>query len=161
MRKWIGSDVGPAGLSVPEGCEEWSARISSATRTSSASPAASRQRGKPALLSCHRLKPSEEEAKKGMSPSKKALPNTSAIEGWLAQAMVPVEPRAEFRRKLRARLVHIQGERWLSPWAAFLLVGGILVGLLSWASVVMRLMVILLAGMQLLGKWRSRQRVIL
>lgn len=87
-------------------------------------------------------------------------PTISELESRLAQAMVPVEPRAGFRRKLRARLVHIQGERWLSPWAAFLLAGGILVGLVSWVSVFMRLLVILLAAMQLLGKWRSRQKVI-
>ena len=101
-----------------------------------------------------------EEAKTSMSASKMLPPTISELESRLAQAMVPVEPRAGFRRKLRARLVHIQGERWLSPWAAFLLAGGILVGLVSWVSVFMRLLVILLAAMQLLGKWRSRQKVI-
>jgi hypothetical protein len=95
-----------------------------------------------------------------MSPSKLASPTVSQLEAWLEQVMVPVEPRSEFRWKLRARLVHIHGERWLSPWVAFLLAGGILVGLVSWVSVFMRLLVILLGAMQILGKWRARQKAI-
>lgn len=69
--------------------------------------------------------------------------------------MVPVEPSPAFVRRLRARLVNVQGDRVFSPWVMILVVGAVLILIASWLGLGLRL---LLALLSLIGLMERRRR---
>lgn len=77
------------------------------------------------------------------------------IEAWLEQSLVPVEPSPAFVRRLRARLVHVQGDRVFSPWVMMLIVASVIVLIATWLGLGLRL---LLALLSLVGLLERRRR---
>ncbi len=77
------------------------------------------------------------------------------IEAWLEQSLVPVEPSPAFVRRLRARLVTVQGDRMFSPWMLILILASMLILIATWLGLGMRL---LLALLSLFGLMERRRR---
>ena len=72
------------------------------------------------------------------------------LETLLQKALVPVEPREVFVRRLRARLVDYQGGRPFSPWVLLAVLAMVLLLLLTWVGFLLRL------AARLLGNLASR-----
>lgn len=73
------------------------------------------------------------------------LPNDQALESWLSQVLVPIEPNPTFVSRLQARLVTHRGGGLNSPW--FLLGVGAAALLLAtaWMGLALRLLFLLLS----------------
>lgn len=50
------------------------------------------------------------------SGDRKNMLDRKQLEGWLSEALIPVEPSARFLRRLRARLVTYYGDKPFSGW---------------------------------------------
>jgi hypothetical protein len=50
------------------------------------------------------------------SGDREIMLDKKVLEGWLSEALIPVEPSARFLRRLRARLVTYHGGRPFSGW---------------------------------------------
>lgn len=74
-----------------------------------------------------------------MSFSTQAAWNREKLEAWLQEALVPVEPKSGFVRRLRARLVDYRGRGTFSPWMLLAVLGAVGLFLIAVVSAVMRL----------------------
>lgn len=74
---------------------------------------------------------------------------------WLEQSLVPIEPSPAFVRRLRARLVNVQGDQVFSPWVLILLIASVLILVATWLGLGLRL---LLALLSLIGLMERRRR---
>lgn len=80
------------------------------------------------------------------------------LEALLSEALVPVEPRSRFVRRLRARLVHYRGEGPLTGWTVVMLVATGLMVVIASLGIVLRLALGLMALIGLASR-RREQRV--
>lgn len=77
------------------------------------------------------------------------------IVAWLEESLVPVEPNPAFVRRLRARLVNVQGDRVFSPWVLILVIASMLILIATWLGLGLRM---LLALLGLIGLVERRRR---
>ncbi len=78
------------------------------------------------------------------------------IESWLEAALVPVEPSPRFSRRLRARLVQVQGEGLLTGWMAAMLLATLFLMTATWLGFALRAVFGLLAFLGLVERNRGR-----
>ena len=74
------------------------------------------------------------------------------IEGWLQEVLIPVEPDERFVRRLRGRLVRVEGGWMSSAWA---IVGGVAIAtvvLMTLFGLALRLFLSLLSVVGLLER---------
>lgn len=74
------------------------------------------------------------------------------IEAWLQEILVPVEPDERFVRRLRGRLVRVQGGRMSTAWA---IIGGVAIAtvvLMTMFGLALRLFLSLLSVVGLLER---------
>ena len=77
------------------------------------------------------------------------------IEAWLEQSMVPVEPRAGFIARMRARLVDYRGDGRNSAWVAVSLVAVMVFVLAAGIGGLVRVVLAVLGLVGLLDRRRT------
>lgn len=80
------------------------------------------------------------------------------LEKWLATSLVPVEPDAAFVRTLKARLIRYSGGKAFSIWMG---IGSVAIGILlilTWLSMLLRAVFLILGLLGLLGDRRMKSQ---
>ena len=80
------------------------------------------------------------------------------LEKWLETSLIPIEPDATFIRRLKARLIRYSGGKAFSIW---MVIGSAAIGLLlilTWLSMVLRAVFLLLGLLGLLGDRRLKSQ---
>jgi hypothetical protein len=78
------------------------------------------------------------------------------LEAKLSEALVPVEPSANFARLLRARLVNYEGGQPISGWTLLVLIGTASLLILTSFGLFIRIVLSLIAILGFLGERRRR-----
>ncbi len=81
------------------------------------------------------------------------------LEGWLGNALVPVEPRTEYPHFLRARLVTFRGQGLPSAWVVVAILGTSLILAAGAVGFALRLMLSIFGVLALLSR-RSRSAAV-
>lgn len=77
-----------------------------------------------------------------------------ALEDWLGEVLVPVEPSSRFVQSLRARLVSYRGDRLASTWMVLAVVATSLLLLVTLSTFALRLAIAILGVIQILSRRR-------
>ncbi len=85
----------------------------------------------------------------------KATIDRTKLVDWLEQSLVPIEPSPAFVRRLRARLVNVQGDRVFSPLVLVLVIASVVILIATWLGLGLRL---LLALLGLIGLMERKRR---
>jgi uncharacterized membrane protein len=76
------------------------------------------------------------------------------LEGWLRQALVPVEPSPAFARRLRARLVEVRGNGLPSVWSIIGVLAAVTLFTVGVFGLVLRLVLALMSLLALINRRR-------
>jgi len=79
------------------------------------------------------------------------------LEGLLRRALAPVEPRPQFVRRLRGKLVHVQGGGGADVWTLVVVGVGLILLVGAWIGLALRLVLALVGILGLVGQRRSRR----
>jgi hypothetical protein len=78
------------------------------------------------------------------------------VEIWLRSALVPIEPDERFIHRLRARLIHYQGDQPFSGWRLVGVVVTMVLILLTWMSLIFRVVLVIFSLFSLLNRHRRK-----
>ncbi len=79
------------------------------------------------------------------------------LEGWLRQAMVPVEPSPAFARRLRARLVEVRGSGLPSIWSMIGVLAAVTLFTVGALGFVLRLVLAFMGLLALINRRRQER----
>jgi hypothetical protein len=77
------------------------------------------------------------------------------LEGMLRRVLAPVEPSPQFVRRLRGRLVRVQGGGGPNIWTLVVVGVGLILMVGAWVGLALRLMLALVGILGLLSQRRS------